>query len=103
MAQQTIGGVTATVCNLFGIECAEAGLEAPFPAVLEKARVAGIRRCDRALLYAPDAIGGHLCAAFPDVVGPIQKQAPTVVQMKAVVPPRGLRTSSRTMRGCQAG
>jgi hypothetical protein len=87
MMQQTIGGVTATVCNLFGIECAEGGLEAPFPRVLEMARTAGIHRCDRALLYAPDAVGRHPCAASPGVIGPIGEQAPAVVQVKAVVPP----------------
>jgi len=84
---QTIGGVTGTVCSLFGIECAKESLEAPFPAVLEEARTLGLDRCKRVLLYAPDGIGRDLCAAFPEVMDLVCEQAPTVVRVKSAVPP----------------
>ena len=87
MTHQTIGGVTQTVCSLFGIEDDRAALEASFASVLARARSLEIDRCERVLLYAPDAIGLHLCQAFPDIVGPVAAEASVVVQMKSVVPP----------------
>ena len=87
MAQQTIGGVTATVCSLLGVDCANDGVESSFPAVLEQAKVLGIDRCERCLLYAPDAIGSHLCAAFPDIMSQVREHSTTIVEMQSVVPP----------------
>jgi hypothetical protein len=88
MTHQTIGGVTQTVCTLFGIEDeAAAPVEDSFAAVLARTRSLGIDRCDRVLLYAPDAIGLHLCEAFPDIIRPVAQETSIVVQMKSVVPP----------------
>ena len=84
---QTIAGVTRTVCTLVGIEEGLDALEEPFQPVVAKARALGIERCERVLLYAPDAIGFHLCTAFPDVVQPVARAASIVVRMKSVVPP----------------
>jgi predicted AlkP superfamily phosphohydrolase/phosphomutase len=39
------------------------------------------------LLYAPDAIGFHLCEAFPEVIEPVAHEAPILVRMKSVAPP----------------
>jgi len=87
MTHPTIGGVTKTVCDLFGIECDDGSPEASFPAVVESARALGIDRCERVLLYAPDAIGLHLCAAFPEVIHPVDQEAPIVVRVQSVIPP----------------
>lgn len=83
----TIGGVTHTVCSLFGIDVGGAAIEPPYEAVLAGAQALGIERCERVLLYAPDAIGVHLCQAFPQVIAPVQDEAPVVVSMRSVVPP----------------
>jgi len=87
MMHPTIGGVTKTVCNLFGIESGEAALEDAFAPVVAKARALGVERCERVLLYAPDAVGLELCRAFPEIIGPVAQEASIVVQMKSVVPP----------------
>ena len=87
MTHQAIGGVTQTVCVLFGIAHGAAPLEDSFVPVLTSARSLGIERCERVLLYAPDAIGFHVCQAFPEVIGPVAQKASTVVQMKSVVSP----------------
>lgn len=87
MRQQTIGGVTQTVCTLAGIEDGVDALEAPFEPVVAAARALGIERCERVLLYAPDAIGFHLCTAFPDVIQPVADAASIAVRVKSVVPP----------------
>ncbi len=87
MTHQTIGGVTKTVCDLLGVECAKGSLEDSLAPVVERAKALGIDRCERVLLYAPDAIGFHLCAAFPDVIAPVEREASTVVRLQSVVPP----------------
>lgn len=87
MANKTIGGVAQTVCALFGIADNATRLEDAFAPVIANARSLGIERCDRVLLYAPDAIGLHLCQAFPEIIDPVAKQASIVVRMKSVVPP----------------
>jgi hypothetical protein len=87
MTHPTIGGVTKTVCELFGIECDDGSPEDSFPTVVESAGALGIDRCERVLLYAPDAIGLHLCAAFPEVILPVVQEAPIVVRVQSVVPP----------------
>lgn len=87
MTQQTIGGVTSTVCSLFGIECFGASLQESFAEVVGAATILGIDQCERVLLYAPDAIGFHICQAFPEVIGPVAQKASIVVQMKSVAPP----------------
>jgi hypothetical protein len=87
MTHQTIGGVTQTVCAVFGIEDRAAQIEDPFAPVVAHARSLGIERCERVLLYAPDAIGFHVCQAFPEVIVPVAQTAPIVVRMKSVVPP----------------
>lgn len=83
----TIGGVAQTVCTLFGIADSAARLEDSFAPVVAKARSLGIERCERVLLYAPDAVGFHLCQAFPEIIAPVAKKASIVVRMKSVVPP----------------
>jgi hypothetical protein len=87
MTYQTIAGVTQTVCSLFGVPQDGTPLERPFESVLATARSLNIDRCERVLLYAPDAIGLHLCNAFPDAIEPVIAEAPVAVQMKSVVPP----------------
>ena len=87
MTHQTIGGVTKTVCTLLGLEDGTAPLEDSFAPVVAKARSLRIDKCDRVLLYAPDAIGLHLCEAFPDIIRPVAQEASIVVRMKSVVPP----------------
>lgn len=87
MMQQTIGGVTRTVCSLLGIGCADESVEASFASVTDRARALGIEQCQRVLLYAPDAIGLHLCAAFPEMIAPVAQEASIAVQLRAVVPP----------------
>ena len=87
MTHHTIGGVTQTVCTLLGIEDGAAPLEDSFAPVVARAGSLGIERCDRVLLYAPDAIGLHLCEAFPDIIRPVAQEASIVVPMKSVVPP----------------
>ena len=87
MKEKTIGGVTRTVCSLFGIDCADESLEGSFAPVVERASALGIDRCERILLYAPDAVGHHLCAAFPEVIGPVERRAPISVSVRSVVPP----------------
>jgi hypothetical protein len=62
-------------------------LEEPLWPVLAEARSLGIERCERVLLYAPDAVGLHICEAFPEIVAPAATAAPIAVQMKSVVPP----------------
>jgi predicted AlkP superfamily phosphohydrolase/phosphomutase len=52
-----------------------------------RAKALGIERCEKVLLYAPDAVGLHLCEAFPDVIRPVAQEASVVVRMKSVVPP----------------
>ena len=87
MKQPTIGGVTRTVCSLFGIDCADESVEGSFPPVVDRASALGIARCERILLYAPDAVGHHLCAAFPEIIGPVERRAPISVSLRSVVPP----------------
>jgi hypothetical protein len=87
MTHQTIGGVTQTVCTLLGIEDRAAPLEESFAPVVARARSLGNEQCERVLLYAPDAIGLHLCEAFPDIIRPVAQEASIVVPMKSVIPP----------------
>jgi hypothetical protein len=87
MTHKTIGGVTKTICDLFGIECENGSLEDSLEPVVENAIALGIDRCERVLLYAPDAIGFQLCVAFPHVIVPAAKEASIVVRLESVVPP----------------
>ena len=86
MTHETIGGVTQTVCALMGIE-ATGFLEAPFAPVIARAKSLGINRCERVLLYAPDAIGRDLCDAFPHLSSSVAQHASVIVHMRSVVPP----------------
>jgi hypothetical protein len=85
MAGRTIASVTGTVCQLFRIEAG--GIEPSLSPVIERAKALGLDRCERVLLYAPDAVGLPLCDAFPEALEAVAREAPTIVRVRSVVPP----------------
>jgi hypothetical protein len=86
MSRQTIGGVTATVCQLMGVSVPDGPIERPYAQVLDRAREINMGRCERVLLYAPDAIGFHLNHAHPEIISPVKAEAPVVVNVRAEMP-----------------
>jgi hypothetical protein len=85
MAGHTIASVTGTVCQLFRIDAA--GIAPPLSPVIDRANELGLDRCERVLLYAPDAVGLQVCEAFPEVLQAVAREAPTVVRLRSAVPP----------------
>lgn len=85
----TIQAVTPTLCHLLGLDPPALCAVPPLDRVLGAAyaRLGG-SRVERCLVYAPDAIGNHLQAGFPDLFTEVARLAPVTVPLRAVFPPK---------------
>ncbi len=83
----SITSVTPTICALFGIKPPRTCGEAPNASVLAYARrKLGGGKVEKALIYAPDAIGEGLYREYIREFSGVKKIAPYEVEMKSVIP-----------------
>jgi hypothetical protein len=83
----SIASVTPTICSLLGVEPPENSGARPIDKILETSnRVLRGKRVERALIYAPDAIGEGLYRDYENLFGGVKKLAPLDVEMKSVLP-----------------
>jgi len=82
-----IESVTPTVCKLFSVKPPEGVNSKPVAEVVKAAeRILGSRPVEKALLYAPDAIGEWLYQAHRDEFKPVLRAAPIQVEMRSMIP-----------------
>lgn len=83
----SIGDLTPTICDLFGIPEPEAcGAVAVAPVVDQAARVMGEKSVERIVLFCCDAMGEHQRDHFPEVFARIEKTAPFRIPSVSVMP-----------------
>jgi hypothetical protein len=83
----SIASVTPTICSLFGVNPPKDSGAQPIDSVLAEAakRLKG-RRVEKALIYAPDAIGEGLHRDYTKLFAEVKKLAPLEVELKSVIP-----------------
>jgi predicted AlkP superfamily pyrophosphatase or phosphodiesterase len=83
----SITSVTPTICTLMGIKPPSASASKPIEEVLNEAskRIQG-KHVEKALIYAPDAIGEGLRRDYTKLFEAVEKIAPIEVAMKSVLP-----------------
>ena len=83
----SISSVTPTICSLMGIEAPSASVSEPIGVVLNAAaKIVEGKRVEKALIYAPDAIGEWLRRDYAKLFDHVEKIAPIEVAMKSVLP-----------------
>ena len=83
----SIGDLTPTVCELFGIpEPEQCGAAAIAPVVDQAARTMGEGAMERMVLFCCDAMGEHQREHFPEVFERIEKTAPFRIPAVSVMP-----------------
>ncbi len=83
----SIASVTPTVCSLFGVKPPRDSGAKPVDSVLEEAakKLKG-GKIEKALIYAPDAIGEGLYRDYKKLFSGVKRMAPLEVEMKSVIP-----------------
>jgi hypothetical protein len=83
----SIASVTPTICSLLGVKPPKDSGAQPIDSVLAEAakRLKG-RRVEKALIYAPDAIGEGLHRDYTKLFAGVKKLAPLEVELKSVIP-----------------
>lgn len=83
----SIASVTPTVCSLFGVKPPRDSGAKPVYSVLEEAakKLKG-GKIEKALIYAPDAIGEGLYRDYEKQFSGVKRMAPLEVEMKSVIP-----------------
>jgi len=83
----SITSVTPTICSLFGVKPPRDSGAKPVDSVLEEAtkKLKG-GNVEKALIYAPDAIGEGLYHDYKKLFSGVKKLAPLEVEMKSVSP-----------------
>ena len=83
----SISSVTPTICSLMGIEAPSASVSQPIRIVLSAAsKIIEGKHVEKALIYAPDAIGEWLRRDYAKLFDPVEKLAPIEVEIKSVLP-----------------
>ena len=83
----SIGDLTPTICEFFGIEEPVAcGAVAVAPVVDQVARTMGEGKMEKVVLFCCDAMGEHQREHFPEVFERIEKVAPFRIMSVAVMP-----------------
>ena len=83
----SIGDLTPTICEFFGIEePAACGAVAIAPVVDQVARTMGEGKMEKVVLFCCDAMGEHQREHFPEVFERIEKVAPFRIPSVAVMP-----------------
>jgi len=86
---QTIQSVTPTLCRLFGVESPSQCSADPIAAVLSAYRDRwGDARLERALIYAPDAIGSIFLARNPAIRDHLGELGKLQVPLRSMLPPK---------------
>lgn len=83
----SIASVTPTVCSLFGVKPPRDSGAKPVDSVLEEAakKLMG-GKIEKALIYAPDAIGEGLYRDYKKLFSGVKRMAPLEVETKSVIP-----------------
>ena len=83
----SISSVTPTICSLMGIKAPSASVSQPIGEVLNaSSKIIEEKHVEKALIYAPDAIGEGLRRDYAKLFEAVEKIAPIEVAMKSVLP-----------------
>lgn len=83
----SIGDLTATICELFGVEApASCGAYSIAPVVDHAGKVMGEGKMEKAVLFCADALGEHQREYFPEIFRKIEKTAPFCMECVSVMP-----------------
>ena len=82
----TLDSVAPTLCRIMGVPPIKGATANPIQEVLEAATKACDGRIEKALLYAPDAIGEGLFRDFQDEFDPLIRVAPLEVPIRSMRP-----------------
>ncbi len=83
----SIASVTPTICSLFGVQPPRDSGERPIDAIVEKAaKTLKDGKVEKALIYAPDAVGEGLYRDYKKLFSGVKKLATLEVEVKSVIP-----------------
>jgi hypothetical protein len=82
----TIASVTPTLCKLMGVKPPSIATEEPVKEVLNIAKKIGLDEIERALIYAPDALGEWIYRENIALYSKVKRAAPIEVEVSSINP-----------------
>lgn len=82
----TIASVTPTLCKLMGVEPPAIATAEPVKEVLDIAKSRGLDEIEKALIYAPDALGEWIYRENTSLYSKIKMVAPIEVKLSSINP-----------------